>query len=165
MSKLAGYLALYTMMFSSLYIFNDGSSEEQTDYSLTETYIEQETVKSGSYPIGEEEICLIALVTMAEAEGESEKGQRLVIDTILNRVDSEYFPDTVKDVIWQPYQFSCMWNGRAKRCESTEYLCGLVCEELEERSDNTVIFFRGDCYGDYGVPMFKEGSHYFSSYN
>ena len=38
-----------------------------------------------------EDIELIALVTMAEAEGECEEGKRLVIDTILNRVDSVYF--------------------------------------------------------------------------
>jgi N-acetylmuramoyl-L-alanine amidase len=46
------------------------------------------------YSLTDEEINLIALVTMAEAEGESEQGKRLVISTILNRVDSElrYFP-------------------------------------------------------------------------
>ena len=37
--------------------------------------------------LSEEDISLIALVTMAEAEGECEKGKRLVIDTILNRMD------------------------------------------------------------------------------
>ena len=47
---------------------------------------------------------------MAEAEGECEEGKRLVIDTILNRVDSEHFPDTVYEVIYQPNQFSSMWN-------------------------------------------------------
>ena len=34
----------------------------------------------------EEDIELIALVTMAEAEGEPEEGKRLVIDTILNSI-------------------------------------------------------------------------------
>lgn len=51
--------------------------------------------------ISKEDIELIALVTMAEAEGECEEGKRLVIDTILNRVDSDYFPDTIRDVIYQ----------------------------------------------------------------
>ena len=62
----------------------------------------------------DDEIDLIAKITMAEAEGESELGKRLVIDTILNRVDSElsYFPDTVEEVIYQPNQFSPIWNGR-----------------------------------------------------
>ena len=47
-----------------------------------------------------EEIELIALVTMAEAEGEPEEGKRLVIDTILNRVDFGEFPSTVTEVIY-----------------------------------------------------------------
>ena len=63
-----------------------------------------------------EDIELIALVTMAEAEGECEEGKRLVIDTILNRVDSVYFPDTVYDVVYQANQFSSMWNGRVDKC-------------------------------------------------
>ena len=37
--------------------------------------------------ISDEELELLALVTMAEAEDESELGKRLVIDTVLNRVD------------------------------------------------------------------------------
>ena len=45
----------------------------------------------------QEEIDLIALCVMAEAEGEPEEGQRLVIDTILNRVDDPRFPDNVHD--------------------------------------------------------------------
>ena len=62
--------------------------------------------------MSKEDVELIALVTMAEAEGECEEGKRLVIDTILNRVDSEHFPDTVYEVIYQPNQFSSMWNDK-----------------------------------------------------
>lgn len=106
----------------------------------------------------------ISLVTMAEAEGECEKGKRLVIDTILNRMDSEHFPDTACDVIYQPYQFSSMWNGRVDRCEVREDICQLVKEELEVRTNYDVIFFTAGCYSDYGVPMFQVENHYFSSY-
>ena len=114
--------------------------------------------------LSEEDISLIALVTMAEAEGECEKGKRLVIDTILNRMDSEYFPDTAYDVIYQPYQFSSMWNGRVDRCEVRADICQLVQEELETRTNYDVIFFTAGCYIDYGVPMFQVENHYFSSY-
>lgn len=61
--------------------------------------------------ISDDDIELIALVTMAEAEGECEEGKRLVIDTILNRVNSDSFPNTVYEVVYQPSQFSSMWNG------------------------------------------------------
>ncbi|WP_347223914.1 cell wall hydrolase [Bacteroides congonensis] len=114
--------------------------------------------------LSEEDIDLIALVTMAEAEGESEYGKRLVIDTVLNRIDSEHYPDTVFEVVYQPSQFSSMWNGRVDRCCVTDEICQLVREELLERQNYEVIFFTAGGYGKYGTPMFQEGNHYFSSY-
>jgi N-acetylmuramoyl-L-alanine amidase len=116
------------------------------------------------YPLTNEEIELIALVTMAEAEGECEEGKRLVIDTILNRVDHKYWPDTVRGVIYQPHQFTSMWNGRVNRCVVKEDICQLVREELISRTNDKCVFFRTGRYSDYGKPMFKMGNHYFSSY-
>lgn len=124
--------------------------------------IEPEVTEEISIP--EEDIELIALVTMAEAEGECEQGKRLVIDTILNRVDHERFPDTIRDVVYQKNQFTSMWNGRVNRCEVRDDIYQLVLEELHSRTDNDVIFFRTGRYSSYGTPMFKVEHHYFSSY-
>lgn len=146
------------------------------DYSLscvveTEMEVEEESqlftlMEEGpvEYSITEEEIELIALVTMAEAEGETELGKRLVIDTILNRVDSElgYMPDTVTEVIYQPDQFSSMWNGRVDDCYVTEEIRQLVREEIESRTNYDVLYFHAKKYGKFGTPMFSEGNHYFS---
>ena len=123
---------------------------------------EKEDILEVSMP--EEDVRLIALVTMAEAEGESEYGKRLVIDTILNRIDSGYFPDTAKEVIYQPSQFSSMWNGRVDKCSVEDDICELVREEIANRKNSEVIFFTAGKYGNYGVPMFREGNHYFASY-
>lgn len=111
----------------------------------------------------EEEIELIALITMAEAEGEPEEGQRLVIDTILNRVDSElsYFPDTVYDVIYQKNAFSSVWDGRADKCYVMEELCQLVREEMVNRTNSDVLYFTAGNYGKYGTPAFSVANHYF----
>lgn len=111
-----------------------------------------------------EDVELIALITMGEAEGECEEGKRLVIDTILNRRDSEHFPDTIYDVIYEKYQFTCVSNGRLDRCEVREDICQLVYEELEQRTNDDVVFFREGCYSKYGEPLFQVGNHYFSSY-
>lgn len=127
---------------------------EETEESITEVIPE----------MSREDVELIALVTMAEAEGECEEGKRLVIDTVLNRVDSDYFPDTVYEVIYQPNQFSSMWNGRVDRCEVREDICELVYEELESRTNYDVVFFTAGEYSAYGVPMFQVGNHYFSKY-
>ena len=114
--------------------------------------------------ISSDDIDLIALVTMAEAEGESEDGKRLVIDTILNRVEHAHYPDKVSEVVYQPNQFTSMWNGRVERCSITDERRELVKEELQERKDHEVIFFTAGEYGRYGTPMFQVGNHYFSSY-
>lgn len=114
--------------------------------------------------LSEDEIELLALVTMAEAEAEPEEGQRLVIDTILNRVDSPHFPDSVYDVVYQKNQFTSMWNGRTDRCYIRDDLVKLVEEELLDRTNSEVIFFRTGHYSKYGEPMFLVGHHYFSRY-
>ena len=112
----------------------------------------------------DEDIDLIALVTMAEAEDEPEYGKRLVIDTILNRIDSKYYPKTASDVIYQRSQFTSMWNGRVDRCEVRSDIRQLVVEEINNRVNSEVIYFTEGYYADYGTPMFIVGGHYFASY-
>lgn len=111
-----------------------------------------------------EEIELIALVVMAEAEGQPEEGKRLVIDTILNRLDSNRFPNTVEGIIYQKNQFSSMWNGRSDRCYVKEDICQLVVQELATRTNSDVVFFRADFYHDFGTPVMQVGDHYFSTF-
>ena len=100
--------------------------------SETETFIfEESTAEVASTHtadvriISDEELELLALVTMAEAEDESELGKRLVIDTVLNRVDSSHFPNTITDVIYQKHQFTSMWNGRYKKTYVDDYVRNL----------------------------------------
>lgn len=104
----------------------------------------------------------LVVVCMAEAEGESELGKRLVIDTVLNRVDSERFPNTVYDVIYQKGQFSSMWNGRSNRVNPGQEYYDLVAEEIENRTDCNVLYFTAGNYSKYGTPYLQEGHHYFS---
>ena len=52
-----------------------------------------------------EQIQLIAKVVWVEARGESKEGQQAVAEVILNRLTSEKFPDTLKDVIYAENQF------------------------------------------------------------
>lgn len=63
---------------------------------------------------------LLAKIAMAEAEGESIKSKALVIATVLNRVSSNKFPNTIKEVIFQENQFSPTSNGRWERVEPNE---------------------------------------------
>lgn len=56
----------------------------------------------------DERECL-ALNIYHEARGESVIGQIAVAQVTVNRVNHDYFPDTVCEVVWQPHQFS--WTG------------------------------------------------------
>ena len=134
--------------------------EEETTENNTEEITEEETIKSY---ISEDEMNLIALVVMAEADGQCEEGRRLVIDVILNRLDSSIFPNTVYDVIYQPEQFACMWNGRIDVCYVKEENLKLVKEELYSRFNYDTVFFRTKHFFDFGTPLFHVGAHYFSS--
>ena len=138
---------------------------EETTELKTEVTMNESSVIFSDMAISEQEIRLIALLTMAEAEGECEEGKRLVIDTVLNRMDSKYFPDTVYEVVYQPNQFTSMWTDRVDRCEVRDDICRLVHEEVCSRTNYDVVFFTAGRYSDYGEPLFRVGNHYFSSYS
>lgn len=131
---------------------------ETTDISVEEEEAEE-------LAASQEDIELLALLTMAEAEGEPEYGQRLVIDSVLNRVDCDAFPDTIYEVIWQKNQYAGMYGERIKRCYVKEELVELVKEELANRTNDEIVYFRTGRYSDYGEPLFQIGNHYFSSYD
>lgn len=122
------------------------------------------TVQQEQPLLSKNDVDLIALVTMAEAEGEPEMGKRLVIDTILNRVDSDRFPDTVRDVIYAKNAFECMWNGRVDACYVKEDIRQLVLEEMQNRTRNNIHYFRAGHYHNFGTPVINVGNHYFSTY-
>lgn len=126
--------------------------------------IEVETVEARNLvdqPFTDEEIELISHLVVAEAEGQPEEGQRYVVDVVLNRVESDIWPDTVREVIHSPGQFSCIWDGRWERCSSNPDVTWLVVDEILRQKNNEIVYFRAGHYGD-GDPVFVCGDHYFS---
>lgn len=63
--------------------------------------------------ISREQIILLARIIHGEARGESFKGKVGVGAVILNRVKSNQFPDTIREVILQRGQFSSLLDGQA----------------------------------------------------
>ena len=105
----------------------------------------------------DEEITSIADVVYTESNNQSEMGKRLVIDVILNRVDNETFPNTVQEVLSQKGQFSKYSYG-----QPLDDIIVLVKEEIDERTNEDVLFFKKNGYHSFGEPILKEGAHYFS---
>ena len=54
----------------------------------------------------DEQLRCLAQNIYHEARGEQEAGQLAVAAVTLNRVRSPYYPNTVCEVVWQPWQFS-----------------------------------------------------------
>lgn len=139
------------------------SEAQKIDETIISDY-NIDKIKDESKKLNDYDVNLISRVVMAEAEGEPLEGKRYVIDTILNRVDSVHFPNTVEEVIFQKDQFTSVWNGRYDRCESNEELNELIQKEYIDRTNNDIVFFTADKYGEYGTPSFYIGNHYFSNY-
>lgn len=68
------------------------------------------------------EVMLLARLIYAEAEGEPTNGLIAVGNVVMNRVESNSFPDTMKGVIYQHKQFSVVANGRINRTPKERYV-------------------------------------------
>lgn len=107
----------------------------------------------------------LACCVEAEAGNQSELGKRLVCDTILNRFDSGKY-ETMYDVINEEnngvYQYSVVGDGSIFKVTPTEETYRIVAEEVENRTNTEVLYFRTKHYHTFGTPLFKEDDHYFS---
>ena len=114
------------------------------------------SVTAWGYEYSPADIVMIGKVVNHEALNQSEMGQRLVIDTILNRVESDKFPNTVQEVINQPGQY----------CNPKEYapqwMYSLIAQEMINRTNPDVLWYRTKKYHKFGDPIVVEGDHYFS---
>lgn len=60
-----------------------------------------------------EELDLLARVIWSEAGSDwlTDEHQRAVASVVINRVNDDRFPNTIKDVVYQPGQYGCVYNG------------------------------------------------------
>lgn len=107
----------------------------------------------------EREIDLMAQLVWHEAGNQDMVGKMLVADTVLNRMESDRFPNTVEEVIFQKGQYTT-----AKvlgRIEPPIECYGAVLSEIDGERYNTEVFYFGRGWGC-GTPLFQHQDHYFS---
>ena len=154
--------AVYPAPAPTVYIVNEDAPKEQisTDPDIVDTEV---ISPIDTYTL--EDIDLMARIVRAEAGNQTLHGKRLVADVILNRVDSEDFPDSVQDVIFQTNQFSTTTDGALERADQTvtgeDYRA--VELEIESRTDMGILFFTAGNYNPCGTPAYRCGAHYFST--
>ena len=111
-----------------------------------------------------EEVRMLAQLIQSEAGNQSYTGRVLVADVVLNRVDDSRFPNTIKDVIFYPGQFTVIDNGsfdkEGKRLREENVEIALNEMTCQERYNTKVLYFGTDKFN--GSNFFKEDGHWFS---
>lgn len=98
------------------------------------------------YELSEEDLEALLRIVEAEAGGEDEDGRLLVANVVLNRMNSEAFPATVKEVVFQQSegvtQFSPVASGRYYTVEISEETVAAVGRALlgEDISQGALYF-------------------------
>ena len=127
--KIRLFILIIFLLIVSIICFaiSDESSNDYTEEDFTvniepqpkkeeQDLVEVKTVEVENEQFTDEEEYLLAKLAMAEAEGEDLKGKAFVMLVVLNRVNDDEFPDTIKEVIFQEsngtYQFSPIGDWR-----------------------------------------------------
>ncbi len=135
------------------------------------TVMEQETL----YDFSDEELEVLLRIVEAEAGGEDEDGRLLVANVVLNRVNSDSFPDTVTEVVFQKEgdvaQFSPAYSGKYDRVEISDTTISAVGRALKgEDISQGALYFVARKRADKGslrwfdeklVFLFEHGGHEF----
>ncbi|MCI9071407.1 MAG: cell wall hydrolase [Lachnospiraceae bacterium] len=143
------------------------SGQRVVDYGTLE--------KPPAYELGEEDYDILLRIVEAEAGGEDEDGKLLVANVVLNRMNSEAFPNTVKDVVMQRSggvtQFSPVASGRIWRVKVSQETIDAVQRAIQgEDISQGALYFASRRYADSGSMrwfdrrltfLFKHGGHEF----
>lgn len=126
--------------------------EKQKARELSETIIQarykEESTTRQVVTLDFDDRYLLAKIAMAEAESECIICKALVIGTVLNRVESDKFPDSIREVLYQKNQFSPVQNGRFESIEPNEdcyEALRLIEEGYVDRMGATYFEATSDC--------------------
>ena len=135
------------------------SKPEQKEASVDEIVEPEEETQEVAFYLNE--LMYLAQCVEAEAGNQDLLGKRLVVDVVLNRVDSPDFPDDIISVINQKNQFSVVANGMIDIVEPRESTWEAIYLELENRSDSQILFFRSGHAHSFCEHNYQHGDHYF----
>jgi len=83
-----------------------------------------------SIELTEEEIEIFERIVEAEVSTNNYEGKLAVANVILNRIESERFPDTMKEVVFAKRQFSPIGDGRYYKVKVTELTKQVIQDAL-----------------------------------
>ena len=147
-------------------------AESTTGLTQVEGLPEEDTQAAEAFTdYTESDYNVLLRIVQAEAGGCDMKGKILVANVILNRVESDEFPDTITDVVYEKRQFSPVSNGSINRCKVEQETVEAVDRALagEDYSEGALFFMNRrassgsnvrwfDTHLDY---LFQHGGHEF----
>ena len=136
--------------------------QEEEMYLLEKLEEQQKNVEENNRRYAAE-LEILARCVEAEAGNQPIEVKRAVVSVILNRVDDEDWPDTISEVIADPYEFATYWNGRMDEVAPTISTYEAISLEMETRSYPGLYYFDMDQYLQYGTPYKKMVDLYFST--
>lgn len=116
--------------------------EESINFDLGNLDI-VEAVNEEVTEVNNRELEILQKCVEAEACDQDYRGKCLVARVILNRVESDGFPDTIKGVVYQKGQFEVVANGSIKNAKVSEDTIK-ACEEVLNGWDDSkgALYFR-----------------------
>lgn len=109
--------------------------------------------------VSEDDINLMARVVMSEASVLSMEAKQAIASTIINRVKSKRFPNTVEGVVYQKHQYSTQNNGKPNADCYAAVQQALRYEEYP----GDMYYFRMWHYHKFGTPYMEIDDCYFST--
>ena len=136
--------------------------ESPKNIELTKTVEATGSVELVEDPVSEEDIDLLARLLFAEAGSDwiSDDTIYYVGSVVLNRVNSDLFPDTLYDVIYQAGQYSCTWSGGIYN-EPTER-CYRIAEDLLRNGSRLPegVLFQAEFTQGSGVYVYQDNLYF-----
>lgn len=155
----SGIVVKQDMVFVEKNTVSIAATPEPVDLSVLVSDIDEEELAEIDR-LGEME--MISQLVQAEAGNQDLTGMRYVVDVVLNRVDSDQFPNTVEEVIFQSGQFSVIKNGAYDKAgwNISDAAFEAVRLEYEGRLNYDILYFsRGK--SPYASHHFKHQDHWF----
>lgn len=131
------FKALKSILFviSIIYMFNI-----KTEAAYETHDIMYNTTEGSYYTFTDSERLALQKIALAEARGEGVEGMVYVMQTVINRMEHEKFPNTITEVIEQKNQFSTYKSGKYENMEiNTDSEKAL--ELLETMENKGQLFF------------------------
>ncbi len=108
---------------------------------LSNHHLNMEESRKQEVIVTAEEQELLARLVTAEAKGEPYAGKVAVAEVVLNRVEDDRFPDSVKEVIYEKNAFQPVQNNSIQQAAEPTSVKAVEEALIEKEHDTKALFF------------------------